>query len=204
MPKVYIIHENEAWITSLLGFLSKNGVSHEEWFLNEGQLELNSIPPEGIFYNRMSASSHTRGHRYAVEYTATIIAWLESHNRRIINNRRALQLEVSKVEQYLSLKQFGLQIPKTISAVGKEQTIKAAKSFEGQPFILKPNRGGKGLGVQLFNSINDLGDYLNHIPLKELTLDGAAKNNLSEQEAKLLQEMLYALRMKFVEQTPKN
>jgi hypothetical protein len=32
-----------------------------------------STPPEGVFYNRMSASSHSRGHRFAPEYTAVIL-----------------------------------------------------------------------------------------------------------------------------------
>ena len=27
-----------------------------------------AVPPEGVFYNRMSASSHTRGHRHAPEH----------------------------------------------------------------------------------------------------------------------------------------
>ena len=41
------------------------GLPFEEWFLSEGVLDLAGAPPQGVFYNRMSASSHTRGHRYA-------------------------------------------------------------------------------------------------------------------------------------------
>ena len=33
---------------------------------------MSAAPPEGVFYNRMSASSHTRGHRYAPELTAGV------------------------------------------------------------------------------------------------------------------------------------
>ena len=36
----------------------------------------------------------------------------------------------------------------------------AHQRFGAVPFILKPNRGGKGLGVRLFQSPNALGDYL--------------------------------------------
>ena len=38
---------------------------YTEWFIADGKLDLSSVPPQGVFYNRMSASSHTRGHRYA-------------------------------------------------------------------------------------------------------------------------------------------
>jgi hypothetical protein len=31
---------------------------------------IGSAAPEGVFYNRMSASSRARGHRYAAELTA--------------------------------------------------------------------------------------------------------------------------------------
>ncbi|MFP3490520.1 alpha-L-glutamate ligase, partial [Staphylococcus sp. SIMBA_130] len=78
------------------------------------------VPPDGIFYNRMSASSHTRDHRYAPEYTAAVLEWLESHGRRVLNDSRALALEVSKVAQYAALRKHGIVTPKTIAAVGKD------------------------------------------------------------------------------------
>jgi hypothetical protein len=48
----------------------------------------------------MIASSHTRGHRFAPEATAVLLAHLERHGRRVVNGSRALQLEVSKAAQY--------------------------------------------------------------------------------------------------------
>jgi glutathione synthase/RimK-type ligase-like ATP-grasp enzyme len=99
-------------------------------------------PPEGVFYNKTSASSHTRDHRYAAEYTAAVLAWLEAHGRRIVNNSNALKLEISKVAQYVSLNTFGIRTPKTIAAIGKEEIIKVAKEFEGA-FITKHDIAGK-------------------------------------------------------------
>ena len=63
-----------------------------------------AAPPAGIFYNRMSASSHTRDHRYAPELTGAVLAWLKRHGRIVVNGERALQLEVSKVAQYEALR----------------------------------------------------------------------------------------------------
>ncbi len=160
MSKIYVIHENSAWIEPLRLAFSQQDLPYEEWFLDEGGLDLAQAPPQGVFYNRMSASSHTRDHRYAPEYTAAVLAWLESHGRRVINNGRALQLEVSKVAQYAALSNYGIRTPRTIAAAGKRHIIDAAGKMPG-PFITKHNRAGKGLGVRLFHSIEVLEDYVN-------------------------------------------
>lgn len=169
-PAVYVIHENEEWLIPLREAFDELGVPYDEWFINEGALSLNDVPPNGVFYNRMSASSHTRSHRYAVELTGPILAWLESHGRRVINGRRALQLEVRKFEQYLSLRSHEVKTPKTIAASGKSEVLKAARTLNQEPFILKPNRGGKGQGVELFRSVEELDRRLNED--NELSLDG--------------------------------
>src|SRR3546814_7340857 len=114
MSKIYVNHENSAWVEPLRTAFSQQDLPYEEWFLDEGTLDLAQAPPQGVFYNRMSASSHTRDHRYAPEYTAAVLAWLESHGRRVVNNGRALQLEVSKVAQYAALSSYGIRTPRTI------------------------------------------------------------------------------------------
>lgn len=160
MSKIYIIHENNQWTAPLKNEMETLTLPYEDWFLSEGVLDLSTIPPEGVFYNRMSASSHTRDHRYAAEYTAAVLSWLENNGRKVINSSNALKLEVSKVAQYTSLNAQGIRTPRTVVAVGKEQIIKAAEMFTG-PFITKHNRGGKGLGVQLFQSVASLKHYVN-------------------------------------------
>jgi glutathione synthase/RimK-type ligase-like ATP-grasp enzyme len=159
-PKIYVIHENAEWVVPLRKAFARQNPAYDEWFINHGSIDLSSIPLEGVFYNRMSASSHTREHRYAVELTGPLLAWLQAHGRRVINDRRAMQLEIRKFEQYISLKQFDLNVPQTIAAVGKDEILQAAHTFAPNSFILKPNRGGKGLGVQLFHTIEGLADYL--------------------------------------------
>jgi len=167
---IYVIHENEEWLIPLREAFDELDVPYQEWFVDSGSLSLDDIPPNGVFYNRMSASSHTREHRFAVELTGPILAWLELHGRRVINGRRALQLEVRKFEQYLALQQQGVKTPKTIAATGKDEVVRAAKSLNQTPFILKPNRGGKGQGVELFRSVEELENRLNTD--SQLSLDG--------------------------------
>src|SRR3546814_8667139 len=98
MSKIVVIHENSAWVEPLRAAFQDLDLPYEEWFLSDGLLDLSRTPPQGVFYNRMSASSHTRDHRYAPANTASVLAWVESHDRLVVNNSRALQLEISKVE----------------------------------------------------------------------------------------------------------
>ncbi len=159
MPKIYIIHENDEWTEPLIKALKEKDLPYEDWHLDQGILDLTTEPPEGVFYNRMSASSHTRGHRYAPEYTAAVLEWLENHDRTVINSSNALKLEVSKVAQYTALEAAGIRTPKTVAAAGRDNILKAAEKFRGQ-FITKHNRAGKGLGVKLFNDIDSLANYI--------------------------------------------
>ena len=68
---VYIIHENDAWIKGLQRELTALNVPHDFWFADGGSVDLEAVPPTGIFYNRMSPSSHHRGHASAMYYTGT-------------------------------------------------------------------------------------------------------------------------------------
>ncbi|MEK5057386.1 alpha-L-glutamate ligase [Paenibacillus sp. FSL H7-0326] len=171
MTKAYIIHENESWILPLREALEEMEVPHEFWHLDEGALDLSQRPPQGIFYNRMSASSHSRNHRYAPEYTSNVLAWLEHHGRTVLNTSRALELEVNKVKQYLELQKFGIETPATIAAVGKKAIVEAANNFPYRSFITKHNRAGKGLGVYLFESIDSLETYVDSEAFEE-SIDG--------------------------------
>ena len=161
MTHIYVIHENTAWLEPLAAALDRQALPWRDWFLDRGVFDLSRPPPEGVFYNRMSASSHTRDHRYAAELTASVLAWLEQHKRRVVNGSRALDLEISKARQYAALEKAGIRTPDTVLVAGKELLADAARQrFVNGPFILKPNRGGKGLGVRLFQTLDALGDYL--------------------------------------------
>lgn len=170
MSRIYVIHENDAWVEPLRAAFAEMGLPYTEWFTAEGRLDLASVPPHGVFYNRMSASSHTRGHRYAAELTGGLLAWLESHGRRVVNDGRALSLEISKMAQYAALARHGIRVPHTIAAVGRDAIIDAAKAMRGR-FITKHNRAGKGLGVRLFDGVDTLGRYVDSAAFED-SVDG--------------------------------
>lgn len=154
-PKIYIIHENDAWVVPLHKALDDLGLPHADLFVDEGVVDFAQEPPPGVYYNRMSASSHTRDHRYAIELTDALLAWLEAHGRRVVNSRASLALERSKIAQYAALARFDIPTPLTRAAVGHQAILAAARNFDG-PFVIKPNRGGKGLGVTLHRNVTTL------------------------------------------------
>lgn len=158
---IHVIHENAAWLEPLACALDAENLPWRDWFLDRGAFDLSRPPPEGVFYNRMSASSHTRDHRYAAELTAGVLAWLAAHGRRIVNGPRALDLEISKARQYAALAAAGIRNPRTVLVAGRDEIVEAARThFADGPVILKPNRGGKGLGVRLFHAVEALADYV--------------------------------------------
>ncbi len=170
MSKIYVLHENDAWVIPLREAFDHYGLSYEEWFLDEGIVDTAKPPPHGVFYNRMSASSHTRGHRYGPELTACVLGWLQAHGRRVVNGQRGLDLEISKLRQYAAFEAHGVRTPHTVAAVGREKVLEAARAF-GCPLILKPNRGGKGLGVQLFRTIEEVEAHV-HSDAFDAGIDG--------------------------------
>jgi hypothetical protein len=161
MSQIHIIHENPAWLPPLADALDARGLPWTEWFMHHGTFDLAAPPPEGVFYNRMSASSHARDHRFSAELTACVLAWLTRWGRIVVNGPAALDLEISKVRQYAALEAAGLRTPRTVMVAGRDRIVAAAQAhFRGEPVILKPNRGGKGLGVQLFRTLEGLKEHV--------------------------------------------
>ena len=145
---IYIIHENDEWLIPLRESFKKIDAPFKEWHMDRVSFDFKKSPPEGIFYNRMSASSHVRGHRFAPEYTSVIINWLRSHKRRIINDGNALALEISKSLQYLKLSESGIKTPRSIFCSSKEQIIQSAQDFK-KPFITKHNALSRDLYLRI-------------------------------------------------------
>lgn len=159
-PKVHVIHENGEWTAPLLAALEARGIPFADWDMSSASIDMAATAPDGVFYNRMSASSHTRGNRYAPETTAGVLAWLEAQGRRTLNGRSALNLEVSKLVQYAALGKVGLPVPHTIAVSTPEEIAAAYQRLPFDDVITKHNRAGKGLGVQLLKSAQAVEEYI--------------------------------------------
>jgi len=157
--QVHVIHENPDWYGPIGAALDAADIPHQQWLLGDRMLDLDEQPPAGVFWSRMSASSHTRGHPYAKDQTRGVLSWLESHGSRIVNGRRVLELEMSKVDQLTALRAAGFDVPRTVAVAGTAELTAAARRLPA-PFITKHNQGGKGLGVRLFGSHEEFAGYV--------------------------------------------
>lgn len=174
MRPIFILHENEEWVIPLHAEFAQRGVEAQEWFLDEDYVSFDRDPRPGVYYNRMSASSHTRGHRFAPELAKMALTWLEhagGSQVTVVNGLRALYLETCKLSQYAALQKAGVRTPKTRAVVGRGQILIAAEKFAQWPVILKPNRGGKGLGVMKFDNLDALRAFVDSDQYAE-PLDG--------------------------------
>ena len=170
---VYALHENPEWFPPFAAAFDRAGLEFEEWLLISGSIDLEGAPPDGVFWNRLSASSQTRGHVHSKDYTRAVLDWLEAHGRRVVNGRSVVEMEVSKVRQLTALRAFGIDVPRTVAVIGNDDLLSAAQRFP-TPFITKHNQGGKGLGVRRFDDLDTFEAYISsdefEIPVDGITL----------------------------------
>ena len=146
-----VLYENEDWLPPLVASLEKKSLPYKLRFINGGDIDI-SVPPEpAVYINRMSPSSHTRGHMDGVRFMREYLWVLESHGLPVINGSNSFSFELSKVRQHSALEAFGIQTPRTIATTGTKSLKETALQLK-PPFITKHNQGGKGLGVKLFQS----------------------------------------------------
>jgi hypothetical protein len=158
-PRVHVIHENPDWFPPLRAAFEAEHVPVEEILLTGGTLDLGSVPAEGVYWSRISASAHTRGHEKTKDYARGLLRWLESHGRVVVNGSDVLELEVSKVAQHALLRSHDFDVPQTTAVFGREGLVEESRAF-AVPFITKHNQGGKGLGVRRFDSHAEFDAYV--------------------------------------------
>lgn len=158
-PAVYVLHDNADWMPPLREAFDELGVPLVEWILEDGSIDLAAEPPQGVFWSRLSASSHTRERAHAKDYARAVLRWLEAHGRRTVNGSSVVEIEVSKVVQYALLRAAGFTVPQTVAVFGTADLKSRARELP-VPFITKHNQGGKGLGVRRFDSYDAFDRYV--------------------------------------------
>ena len=144
--KVYVLHENPDWYAPLAAALDAAGVPHEQWLLGDGRSTWPTSPPAGVFWSRMSASSHTRGHplRQGPDPRRAVLAG----GARPPGGQRPAGARPGDEQGRSSCR----------AARGRVRRARARSPWPGPascaaaarklpvPFISKHNQGGKGLG----------------------------------------------------------
>ena len=74
MSRIHILYENPEWLPPIEAAFKDKDVNYKLQFVNDGSFDLSKSPEEGIYINRMSTSSHTRGHLNGVLFIDHISA----------------------------------------------------------------------------------------------------------------------------------
>ena len=156
---VEIVYENEAWLPFFVDALDEIGVSHRLNFIETTELNLSQPPDNVIFFNRVSPSAHARGHRLSHIRAEQYLEYLAAYNRVVINDKRTIDYELSKVAQYQLLKRHGLAYPPTVFGSDREELISASGRLIF-PVLTKHNCSGNGIGMHRFDRPAELRSYL--------------------------------------------
>ena len=182
---IIVLYENEDWLVPLVSSLKKKNLPYQTHFVNGGQIDISRTPEKAVYINRMSPSSHTRGHMDGVLFMREYLSVLEAHGMPIINGSNSFSFELSKVRQHSFLEAFGIQTPRTIATVGMDHTIRIwnyltweceilfdTGSEDGPPMSISLHPSGFHLvvgfkeRVRMYNILRDTVKELRSMPIK--------------------------------------
>jgi hypothetical protein len=149
---VGILDEHPSWSSRLIAELTGRGVPFEKIDpASHAFLPADRARGYSVVVNRVSPSSHTRGHGAALFYAHAFLAYVEELGIPVINPAAAYRSETSKAYQALLFERLGLRYPRTAVVNDAAQLGKAAAGFRF-PVVVKPNIGGSGAGIVRFAS----------------------------------------------------
>jgi len=155
-----IYYEHPDWFKPLFAELDRRRISYVRLDAANHRFDPDDRDNFAIFFNRMSASASYRGHGNAIFYTRYLLGHLENKGTRIINGERSFAIEMSKAMQLTLLDSLGIDHPRSFVVNSTEQAVLAAEGFEF-PIVVKPNIGGRGSGIVLFDTIAQLKQAVN-------------------------------------------
>lgn len=154
-----IIYENKDWLPFFEEALKEVKIPYRLAFIDTLTFDPDSIPDDIIYLNRISPSSHTRGHLNTFERGQKYLEHLAAHGRTVLNGIRSFHYEISKQAQFRLFDQLGIKYPKTIFSKDLKELCERSKELRF-PLLTKHNCSGKGLGIELFQDQKSLRDYL--------------------------------------------
>lgn len=149
--RVAVLYEHPEWFIPLFAALERRGLDVLRVDATSLRWDPAERPDFSLLLNRMSPSSHTRGHGHAIHAAASYIDWVESYGVPVVNGSTAYRLELSKSAQLDLLRRLGARYPRARVINNAAEAPAAAHDLQF-PVIVKPNIGGSGAGIQRFDS----------------------------------------------------
>ncbi|MGD9309437.1 MAG: hypothetical protein PVG51_09880 [Desulfosarcina sp.] len=154
MPEnpIGIFYEHPHWFQSLFAELDRRRIDYEKIHLHSHLFDPCAGKPDySLVVNRVSAYPSTASEPSVVLYVKQYLAYLESIGTRVLNGWRSYEVGTSKALQMHIFNQLGLNVPKSRVVHHAGQILEASEDLRF-PLLIKPNVGGSGAGIALFDT----------------------------------------------------
>lgn len=155
--RIAVLYEHPEWFRPLFAVLERRGVDVLHVHAASLRWDPAERPDFDLLLNRMSPSSHTRGHGHAIHAAAAYIDYVEAYGVRVINGSRQYRLELSKSAQLDLLRRLEIPSPRA-RVINNGAEAPAAAAGLRYPVVVKPNIGGSGAGILRFDGAAALED----------------------------------------------
>ncbi len=174
MKPFAVFHEHPEWFAPLFAELDARGIPYEKLDASATILDINESLADkySLFVNRMSPSSHLRGHQSGIFHTQSVLAHAEITGVPVVNGVKAYSYEINKSKQLSLLASLNLGYPASRAINDASLALKASEGLRF-PVVVKANIGGSGAGIVRYNSKEELAGAVNTASI-ELGLDGTA------------------------------
>jgi hypothetical protein len=153
--KTVFLYEHPSWSNSLIEAFQKRGIELELLNIADANFDTSSPPQFKTAINRINIMpSFERSPRLAI-HSQHYLNWLDVMGVQVINGAIAHRIGGSKVLQNAVFSKLKLDHPKAIAIYHSDAVVDAADKI-GFPVIVKPNIGGSGIGVALYQNREDL------------------------------------------------
>src|SRR5438105_13044790 len=141
-----ILYEHTEWFNLLFAELDRRGIAWSPLHADNLVFDPEQPVPHALVVNRMSPSSHRRGHGNGI-FTVRDYLWhLEQNGVDVVNGSAAYAVEISKARQLDLFRQCGVGYPKARVVNHPSRVLEAAHGLQF-PIVFKPNVGGSGAGI---------------------------------------------------------
>jgi hypothetical protein len=150
-----ILYEHPEWFHLLFNELDRRGIPWQPVHAESLLFDPEEPAPHRLLVNRMSPSSHRRGHGNGIFTVRDYLAHLEETGVAVVNGSAAYAVEISKAWQLDLFRRTRVGYPKARVVNEASRVMEAARGLRF-PIVFKPNVGGSGAGIVRFDSPDQL------------------------------------------------
>jgi len=153
--RVGVLYEWEPWAARLLDTLEGRGFPVERLPADSLVVDPGRIPNCAVFVNRVNVQPAGGTDPRFVFQVLGFLEELEQHGAKILNGSRAFRAAMSKSLQASIFAKVEVPFPVTKIVASPSRAVEISKTLEF-PVIVKPNIGGSGAGVRIFDGSEEL------------------------------------------------